>query len=1025
MTPLVLSMQAFGPFAAEETIDFSQLGRSPLFLINGPTGAGKSSILDAICFALYGQTTGEERSGTQMRCDQAADTLLTEVTLDFYLRKECYRVRRVPQQERPKTRGDGTTTQNAEAQLWRLTAEGKENECLVARSVNDATAQVQALLGLDASQFRQVMVLPQGKFRELLLAESKEREKILSQLFQTHIFQRIEEQLRTQSNQIERAVKDHQHRVQGILDASDSESEAALIETLETLAPEHQAAERALTIAKQQREQAQAAERQGQECQALFDHRAVLDAEKNQLLHQQPEIERAQQRLNAHEQTQALAEVFHRVQTAQQTAQATQEEHVQAQAAVETKQAGHKHAQHALQQAQSRYQKLPEQREQAGRLQQALEQFQALNRVEKELHQAQHAWQGLHQQLRKQTQQRDTIAEQGEASAAKLKVEQVERNNLAGCGEVLKSLQALHAQRQTLAGLESQRAALAEQLAQAARDVESHQQAVERCKRQATEQEMHWHQGQAALLAARLETHQPCPVCGSREHPAPAIQEQSPVTQADVKRARTAYEQAHQALVQTQQLQQRLAQRLSHNDEQGEYLCHTLGEWGAKPLSALDAACQESQRHVERYQALTQELAAQERTLEQQRSEWKTLDTQIKSQQPLLEAAQKRCHQLEAQCEQLRRALPESHGSLEALQAELERVQNNIQQGEAAWQSAQEDAQHAQTALARAETTLSDITQRAAAATQALSAAQNEWRLALDGSAFENDADFIQARLEVSERQALIEAVTHFKQALAKLDGQLEASQARLEGLTPPDLTALAEQVASAQAHEQVCDQTYQRLVARIAQLTATQQKLKAAHAAEAELEAEYRLWGTLSEIANGRTGHRISLQRFVLGVLLDDVLIQASERLVRMSRGRYQLVRREDPSKGNKASGLELDVADTYTGKNRPVATLSGGESFMAALALALGLSDVVQAYAGGIQLDTLFIDEGFGSLDQDALDQAIAMLSELQMGGRMIGIISHVSELKEQMPVRIEVRASRQGSTVQVQSAIPIKAP
>ncbi|MFN2410340.1 MAG: SbcC/MukB-like Walker B domain-containing protein, partial [Halomonas sp.] len=211
-----------------------------------------------------------------------------------------------------------------------------------------------------------------------------------------------------------------------------------------------------------------------------------------------------------------------------------------------------------------------------------------------------------------------------------------------------------------------------------------------------------------------------------------------------------------------------------------------------------------------------------------------------------------------------------------------------------------------------------------------------------------------------------------------------------------------------------------QQLTTRVAQLDATREKLDAAHAAQASLEAEYRVWGTLSEVANGRTGHRISLQRFVLGVLLDDVLIQASERLVHMSRGRYQLVRREDPSKGNRASGLELDVADTYTGKNRPVATLSGGESFMAALSLALGLSDVVQAYAGGIQLDTLFIDEGFGSLDQDALDQAIGMLSELQMGGRMIGIISHVSELKEQIPVRVDVRASRQGSSVDIKGAL-----
>lgn len=255
---------------------------------------------------------------------------------------------------------------------------------------------------------------------------------------------------------------------------------------------------------------------------------------------------------------------------------------------------------------------------------------------------------------------------------------------------------------------------------------------------------------------------------------------------------------------------------------------------------------------------------------------------------------------------------------------------------------------------------------------------------------------------------------------LAELEGALQNYQTQLAEQTPPDLPTLTALTAAAQAEENAQLEAWRTLDGRLTTLKGIHQKLAAAHTAQAELEAQYQLWGTLSEVANGRTGHRISLQRFVLGVLLDDVLIQASERLVRMSRGRYQLVRREDPSKGNKASGLELDVADTYTGKNRSVATLSGGESFMAALALALGLSDVVQAYAGGIQLDTLFIDEGFGSLDQDALDQAIAMLSELQMGGRMIGVISHVSELKEQMPLRLEVRASRQGSAVEVKGAL-----
>jgi len=175
-------------------------------------------------------------------------------------------------------------------------------------------------------------------------------------------------------------------------------------------------------------------------------------------------------------------------------------------------------------------------------------------------------------------------------------------------------------------------------------------------------------------------------------------------------------------------------------------------------------------------------------------------------------------------------------------------------------------------------------------------------------------------------------------------------------------------------------------------------------------------VYGTLSDIASGKTANNVSLQRFVLSVLLDDVLIQATQRLSLMSRGRYLLLRKDQPGKGRGAFGLDLDVEDAYTGKSRSVATLSGGESFMAALALALGLSDVVQAYAGGIKLDMLFIDEGFGSLDQESLELAIRTLMDLQASGRMIGIISHVSELKEQMALRLDVESSYTGSQVKL---------
>jgi exonuclease SbcC len=220
-------------------------------------------------------------------------------------------------------------------------------------------------------------------------------------------------------------------------------------------------------------------------------------------------------------------------------------------------------------------------------------------------------------------------------------------------------------------------------------------------------------------------------------------------------------------------------------------------------------------------------------------------------------------------------------------------------------------------------------------------------------------------------------------------------------------LEQLAKTKAETEAHWQTLDK-------RLGQLQRAEQELQRIEQQCETLEKYYALIGTLSDVANGQTGDKISLQRFVLSVLLDDVLIEASHRLHLMTKGRYQLLRKEARAKGNRASGLELEVEDAYSGKCRPVATLSGGESFLAALSLALGLSDVVQAYSGGIRLDTLFIDEGFGSLDPDSLDLAIRTLIDLQASGRMVGVISHVAELKEQMPLRLDIMPSRAGSHV-----------
>jgi exonuclease SbcC len=293
------------------------------------------------------------------------------------------------------------------------------------------------------------------------------------------------------------------------------------------------------------------------------------------------------------------------------------------------------------------------------------------------------------------------------------------------------------------------------------------------------------------------------------------------------------------------------------------------------------------------------------------------------------------------------------------------------------------------------------------------------WEQAIAGSTFDDENHFTMSLLNENEQTLINSQVEEFKTKLNTLIGAKSQFEVELKNKSKPELKVIEEELKAAKLVFKDKDNKWRGLEERKNQLISVQIKLVEAHSKNEKLEKQYRTVGTLYEVSNGLTGDKVSLQRFVLSVLLDDVLIQASQRLLLMSKGRYQLIRKEDRAKGNKASGLELEVDDTYTGKSRPVATLSGGESFMAALSLALGLSDVVQSYSGGIKLDTLFIDEGFGSLDPESLDLAVRTLIDLQSSGRMIGIISHVTELKSQMGLRIDVKAGRDGSEISVVAA------
>ncbi len=962
MRPVTLSMTAFGPFPGCEVIEFDKFGDSPLFLINGPTGAGKTTILDAISYALYGKTTGDEREGGQMRCDLSAVETLCEVVFDFILNDRQFSIRRVPEQQRPKTRGEGVTEQKPEAQLVELLPDGAK-KLLVASKVSDATKMIEELTGLSADQFRQVMVLPQGKFRQLLLAESAQREKIFSQLFQTSIYKKLEERLKEKSATIRREREAFLHQQQGILEAVD----CAGIEELKTewakIAEEHEEVRKTKEAAETIFLQAHQDLTSGQGIVRDFILQAEIQTKLSALDTQQQSIDQLEQRLLSAQQAAKLLPLFEQRERCQKRIAETQKKLDSARVAKTNAETQLK----AAENEQDRLVSLQKERDD-GKL---------------ELQQLEQHRQQLEQLATIRCQTSDL---QRELAIGKVVRELLEQGDkLAQIEHLIKQTKVLKKLGDRFNNAESSGRKIADSLS---------------AKREALKRlELAWHHGQAALLAAELKSGQACPVCGSCDHPQPAYRaEDLPDFQKleasraeysalddQLKVARESYVELRAELKKqtdlvnelSLQLKGRPEDLLSSVKESMRGLEQHLREYDQKTvtqLKQLDIAALDNQLRLlsDRYAGAEREQSLLEKGLPQDLQKVETLDFKkselvkmIRSRQDLME--------------QIRHNHQRAYAGLEAANAAEQDGKQNLQQAQS------EEL-------------------------QALEACQQ----GLNMSPFSDESMYLKALIADGEGAAIQIKINVFKEERQQLVGAKRELDNKLAALQPPDMERLQGVFNEAQERKQEAEQAWQRSDNRLTQLQATLQKLDTNKTRLARLDADYAVIGTLSDVAAGQTGQKVSLQRFVLSVLLDDVLIEASNRLSAMSKGRYRLFRKEDRSKGNKASGLELIVDDAYTGKVRPVATLSGGENFMAALSLALGLSEVVQAYSGGVRLDTLFIDEGFGSLDSESLDLAINTLIDLQSAGRTVGLISHVGELKEQIPLRIDVQQSRNGSRI-----------
>jgi exonuclease SbcC len=977
-----LSITAFGPFAGTETVDVDAVARDGLFLLWGPTGAGKTTLLDAVVYALYGTVPGARGEEKRLRSDHADAATRTEVSCELTLAGERLLVVRRPEQTRPKKRGTGETTEQARLTVQRWDDAAWEP---VSTRIDEGSEYLRVRLGLSAEQFCQVVLLPQGDFARFLRAEPDDRAKLLRTLFDVDRFARVEDWLAAERRAAEETVRADRHRISTLLHRI---AQIADVEVPEELAPElvgaapgasldawvasvraRAAGDLVTATAAAEAAAAESSRFDGElvEARALADRHTRRDrarAELARLDAEEEELRPLRARADAGRRAEGLRDVL---ETAGRTALAAAD------------------AVAALEAARAAWVEVADGRAADGLLARGLRDDAAAARA---LIPEAERTARLTRELARLGRDVEALTGRctdGAAAAADWP---------ARVAEAQRRLDAASAAAARLPGLTAVAEATGSALDAATR-AERVAAALDTARATAEEARTAWVDaretlvelraarldGMAAELAAGLAPGTGCPVCGATEHPRPAVHTGPRVSADDEERAR--------AVVDAAEERSTAARRaVEERERELAVLRERAGE-----LPPAELAARVEQAHAER-----DEVAGLAGSVEAARRELATREAGRDAAAAALAADREELQRRSAERDGRAQALAELAVRLEAargddadLPARARRLTGIAERCEAVLSAEVEGLR----ARAAADTAREHAAERASAA------------------GFADLLDAAEALLDRGELAGLERRLRQHDEArsvavAAVADPELTDLPAR------PDVPALQQRCAELTARREEAVAALQQARRCAGALDALAGEVVSAEVEMGERSAWAARVAGLADLVNGRGANtlRMRLQSFVLAARLEQVAEVASRRLQEMSGGRYTFLHSDAQARNGARSGLGLDVFDEYTGTRRPTKTLSGGESFMASLALALGLADVVTAEAGGIQMDTLFVDEGFGTLDALALDAVMNVLDELRRGGRTVGVISHLEELRTRIPTRLEVLAGRHGS-------------
>ncbi|PFO64953.1 exonuclease [Bacillus cereus] len=1020
MRPIQLIMTAFGPYKQKEVIDFNDLGNHRIFAISGNTGAGKTTIFDAICYVLYGEASGEERSDTSMlRSQFADDNMYTSVELTFQLKGKRYEIKR---QLGHKKQGNKTITGHA-VELYEVIDEEKV-PAVDRFHVTDVNKKVEDLIGLSKHQFSQIVMLPQGEFRKLLTSETENKEEILRRIFKTDRYKLMRELLDQKRKQWKDVLQEKQKERElyfrnvfklPIRDGS-------LLETL--VEQEHvnthqvvEALEQETDVYKAEVEQLQV--EQEVQTKQLKDAETRFHAAKS-VNEKFIDLQQKNEKYNTLQENRTVIEMketsFKRAEEAKRLLPFEQwyEEAIQNEQKAESllKQiiAKKENITNSFELAQQKYEALknkePE-REDAKKLVQRLEELQPIiaSLAEKQLNlqnaeiQVGKLKEGMHnldRQLDEHTNQKQQMS--GELQQLERALEQYvakveELTNMREDAKVLKQAYDVWQGKQKF---EQEKEAAYNKMQMAVNAYEN--------------MERRWLNEQAGILALHLHDGESCPVCGSTNHPKKATEQSDAIDEKELNDLRDKKNTAEKLHVQ-------LEEKWNFYHLQYEQVIEEVKKRGYR-----------SEELAETYSVLVQkgkQLATEVNTLKASEETRKQIAVNIKSVEEKVDALQKQKreveteqHRIEIECMQLRTSyehdkknIPENLQTVQAWKVQFDQAMHELKLMEDEWKKVQEAYQHWQNENIRIQAEQESASNQFESTKLKKEETFVRFMKELEQSGFTDQSTYKEAKLNDAEMEMLQKEIQSYYSSLEVLAKQIEELHAELKDKEYMDITALGDHIKDLEINLDIIKEKRQRAQNAVTYISDLHENIRRIDEQIHEEEKAFQELVDLYEVMKGDNESRISFERYILIEYLEQIVQIANERLRKLSNGQFYLKRSERVEKRNRQSGLGLDVYDAYTGQTRDVKTLSGGEKFNASLCLALGMADVIQSYEGGISIETMFIDEGFGSLDEESLTKAVDALIDLQKSGRFIGVISHVQELKNAMPAVLEVTKQKDG--------------